>query len=63
VTIRELVERQAAELPQAVYALSTESAAQINFKELHEGCLRIGALLRSHGLTVGDTVSVVVATG
>jgi long-chain acyl-CoA synthetase len=63
VTIRELVERQAAELPQAVYALSTESAAQINFKELHEGCLRIGALLRSHGLTVGDTVSVVMPNG
>jgi len=62
-TIRELVERQAAERPQALYALSTESPAQISFEELHQGCLRIGALLHSHGLKPGNTVSVVMPNG
>jgi len=62
-TTYELVQRQAAERPQAVYALSTESPAQVNFEELHQGCLRLGALLRSRGLKSGDTVSVVMPNG
>ncbi|MGL4809068.1 MAG: AMP-binding protein, partial [Giesbergeria sp.] len=62
-TIGELIARQAAVQPDAVYALSTESAAQLSFAELDAGCRRIGALLRARGLGPGDTVSLVMPNG
>ncbi len=62
-TIRELIAQQAAARPDAVYALSTETAACITFAELEAGCRRLGALLRRHGLGPGDTVSLVMPNG
>lgn len=62
-TLRELIAQQAAARPDAVYALSTESAACISFAELDAGSRRLGALLRRHGLGPGDTVSLVMPNG
>jgi len=63
VTLRELIAQQAALRPDAVYALSTESAPCITFAELDAGCRRIGALLLRHGLVPGETVSLVMPNG
>ncbi len=62
-SVRELIAQQAALRPDAVYALSTDSAASITFAELDAGGRRIGALLRRHGLVPGDTVSLVMPNG
>ena len=61
--IRSLIESWEKAAPDAVYALSTESAARLSFAELAAGTRRIGALLRRHGLGPGDTVSLVMPNG
>ncbi len=62
-TVRELVERQATQRPRSVYALDTEGASRIEFGELAKACRGVAALLRSHGLQPGDTVSLVMPNG
>jgi long-chain acyl-CoA synthetase len=62
-TIRELIERNAAERPQAPYALATESGLALSHGELARSCRRVAALLRAHGAGPGDTVSVVMPNG
>ena len=62
-TIRALIERQAAARPHAVFALATESPAQITYADLAQGGAETAALLRAHGVMVGDTVAVVMPNG
>ena len=61
--ILELIQRQAALQPQATYARSTESGAQLRYGELEEGCARVGAWLARQGAASGDTVSLVMPNG
>lgn len=61
--VLELIQRQAALQPQAVYALSTESGVQLLYGELEAGTARTGAWLARHGVAVGETVSLVMPNG
>ena len=62
-TVRELVERQAAQRPHAIYAIDADGQRSITFAELARACRQVGALLRSVGSRPGDTVSVVMPNG
>ena len=62
-TVRDLVELQAAQRPEAVYALATESAQQITYRELQAACGRVASLLLAHGCRPGETVSLVMPNG
>jgi long-chain acyl-CoA synthetase len=62
-TVYDLIERQAIERPDAVYALATEGSATLNYRELAAGSRRISAWLQRHGAAVGDTVSLVMPNG
>ena len=62
-TVRDLVERQAALQPQAVYAVGAEGGSKLTFGELAASCRNVAALLRSHGSQPGDTVSLVMPNG
>ena len=62
-TVRALIEQQARERPDAVYALAAEGDATVRFGELERDCHAVAALLRSHGLQRGDTVSLVMPNG
>lgn len=61
--IAALVEQQAAQRPDAVYALATESGALLRYGELRAGCARIGHWLARQGAGPGDTVSLVMPNG
>jgi len=62
-TVRALIDGQAAQRPDAVYAVSTESNQRLTFAELARACRAVGALLRTHGVGPGDTVSLVLPNG
>ena len=65
-TVRALIEHQARERPDAVYALAAladDSDASIRFGELAATCRAVAALLRRHGAVRGDTVSLVMPNG
>jgi acyl-CoA synthetase (AMP-forming)/AMP-acid ligase II len=65
-SVHALIEQRAAAAPEAVYALAAfadPDGPTIRYGELAHSCHRIGALLRSHGLRPGDTVSVVMPNG
>jgi long-chain acyl-CoA synthetase len=62
-TVRELIERQAALRPGALFALATESERTIDYAALAQGCRRVAAWLGRHGAAGGDTVSVVMPNG
>ena len=62
-TVFELVERQAAARPDAVYAVATDDARSITFAELSESCAHVGAALAAMHLEPGDTVSLVMPNG
>ncbi|MGH8796135.1 MAG: AMP-binding protein, partial [Caldimonas sp.] len=62
-TVRELIERQAATRPDAVYALAVEAEGEITFGHLEARCRETAALLRSRGVAGGDTVSLVMPNG
>lgn len=62
-TVYDLIERQAIERPDAVYALATENSATLTYRELAAGSRRISAWLQRHGAAVGDTVSLVMPNG
>ena len=61
--VRDLVERQAQRSPQALYALSADATQSLRFGALAQACTQVEALLRAHGLQVGDTVSLVMPNG
>jgi long-chain acyl-CoA synthetase len=62
-SVHALIERQAERAPDAVYATSLVSGETLRCGELARSCRRVGALLRSHGLSPGDTVSLVMPNG
>ncbi len=62
-TVRGLIEHAAACWPEAVYAVSTETTAQIRYGELAQDCRAVGAMLHAHGTGPGDTVSLVMPNG
>ncbi len=62
-TVRALIERQAALRPEALYAVATESGAQIRYGELARSCRQVTAWLQAHGVQAGDTVSLVMPNG
>lgn len=62
-TVRALIEQQAAQQPQAPYALDTESQAVLRYGDLPRRCRQIAALLAQHGAQPGDTVSLVMPNG
>ena len=62
-SVAELIARQAEVRPDAVYALATESGAELRYGELQAGTARIGRWFARHGAAPGDTVSLVMPNG
>ncbi len=62
-TVRSLIERQAAQRPDAIYALSTQGSHSLSFGQLAQDCRAVAAWLRAQGSTPGDVVSVVLPNG
>jgi long-chain acyl-CoA synthetase len=62
-TVHALIEAQARQRPQAVYALSTEGGSPLRYADLARGCRTVAAVLRRHGAKPGDTVSLVMPNG
>ena len=62
-SVLQMIQRQAALHPGAVYALSTESGVRLSYGELEAGCARTGAWLARHGAAPGETVSLVMPNG
>ncbi len=62
-TVHDLVERQAAERPAAIYALASDSDAALSYGDLAHGCRSVAALLHDLGAAPGDTVSLVMPNG
>jgi acyl-CoA synthetase (AMP-forming)/AMP-acid ligase II len=62
-TVYALIEQRASESPDAVYALGLVTGHTLRYGELAASCRRIGALLQSHGLGAGDTISLVMPNG
>lgn len=62
-TVHALVESQARQCPDAVYAIDAQGQQQLTFSALAQACRRVNALLRAHGLQPGDTVSLVMPNG
>ena len=62
-TVRSLIERQAAERPDAVYALGTEGGEPISYRRLAADSAAIAAWLAANGSAPGDVVSVVMPNG
>src|SRR5215212_5625072 len=62
-TVRALIDGQAAQRPDAVYAAATDSDQRLTFAELARACRAVGALLRRHGVGPGETVSLVLPNG
>jgi long-chain acyl-CoA synthetase len=63
ITIRELVERQAALRPNAIYATDVDGQRSIGFAELACSCRQVATLLLALGSQPGDTVSLVMPNG
>ena len=62
-TVRALIEHQARERPDAVYAIAAESETRLTFGELARECAAVRELLHAHGVRRGDTVSLVMPNG
>ncbi len=62
-TVRELIDRGAAQWPDRVYAASTEGGEPLTFAALRRSCDDVRSLLSAHGAGPGDTVSLVMPNG
>jgi acyl-CoA synthetase (AMP-forming)/AMP-acid ligase II len=62
-TVRDLITKQAAERPAAVYALASDASQTLHFGELQQDCLHLQAAWERLGLQPGDTVSLVLPNG
>jgi long-chain acyl-CoA synthetase len=62
-SLRDLIEREAAAQPDAVYAVATEGGEALTYEALAASCREVGALLRRHGVGPGDTVALVLPNG
>ena len=59
-TVRELVEHQAAQRPDAIFAFDADGQRSISFAELAHTCQQVAAQLLALGSQPGDTVALVV---
>jgi acyl-CoA synthetase (AMP-forming)/AMP-acid ligase II len=62
-TVFELIERNAALRPAALYALDASGPARLCYAEVARSCRNIGAWLHAQGIAAGDTVSLVMPNG
>jgi acyl-CoA synthetase (AMP-forming)/AMP-acid ligase II len=62
-TVRELIARAAARVPDAVYAVSTDTGAALSYRALQAGCRQIARQLDAHGIPRGAVVSLVMPNG
>ncbi len=62
-TVADLIDAQAAARPDAVYALSTETGATIDFATLATDGARVGSWLRALGSRPGEVVAFVMPNG
>ena len=62
-TVHGLIEQQAAQRPQAIYALSTEHPRPLTYGALAADCRKVTAWLRAQGSKPGDVISVIMPNG
>jgi len=62
-TVHGLITQQAADRPEAVYALSADGTQQLRFGDVLQGCQHLQAAWQHLGLQAGDTVSLVLPNG
>lgn len=62
-TVRELIEAQARARPDQTYFIAPHTGASLTFAQLRASCLRVGAMLATHGLRPGAHVSLVMPNG
>ena len=62
-SVRQLIDQQARERPDAIYVQEAEGDAALSYADLVESCQGIGRVLAQQGLVKGDTVSVVMPNG
>jgi acyl-CoA synthetase (AMP-forming)/AMP-acid ligase II len=62
-TVAALIESQAATRPDATYFIATDTGRTLTFGELQQSSVRIAALIASHGVAPGSTVSLVMPNG
>ena len=61
--IRELIEAQAAERPDALYVIATETGRTLTYRQLLDSADSVGEYLASKGLAAGTHVSLVMPNG
>jgi long-chain acyl-CoA synthetase len=62
-TVRDLVDAQAATRPDALYALATDIDQRMTYRDLAPACRRVRAWLRAQRLAPGEVVSLVMPNG
>ena len=62
-TVRDLIEHNAAQRPQAIYALATEGSAHLSYGQLLSRCQDVASLLDACQVRSGDTISLVMPNG
>ncbi|MEP6558649.1 MAG: AMP-binding protein [Burkholderiales bacterium] len=62
-TVHELIERQAREQPDELYALAVDHPQSLSFGRLADDCRAVAGWLRAQGSKPGDVVSVVMPNG
>ena len=62
-TLAALITQQAVHRPQAVYAADAQGTQVLTYGALARSCAQVCRLLRAHGTSPGDTVSVVMPNG
>ena len=62
-TVRTLLERRAAESPDAVYLIAPETGWQLRFSGLAQAAATVDALLQAHGVATGERVALLLPNG
>lgn len=62
-TVRALIDQAAAQTPDAVHAVATESASSLSFADLRRHAGRVAAWLQAQGVPPGATLSLVMPNG
>jgi acyl-CoA synthetase (AMP-forming)/AMP-acid ligase II len=62
-TVRALIERQAADRPEVLYALAADSGHGLRYAGLAQSCRRVAAALQAQGVAPGETVALVMPNG
>lgn len=62
-TIRQYVDKQAAEQPDKVFMVATEPQLSLTFAQLRDSCIQLGKQLAKRGFVKGDKVSFMMGNG